>query len=74
MLVGMSQYLLNVIFQRFFKLEDGSEFSQSEAYSEPSKTFKMELFLQKLSIFGKSSILDVWQGSKYALGNPHRQF
>ena len=38
----------------------------SEAYSEPYQTSKMELFLKKVSglkhvtIFSKSSILDVW--------------
>ena len=45
---------------------------QTEAYSEPSRTSKMELFAKivnsrtPLIIFTKSSILDVWLGSEYA--------
>ena len=40
-------------------------------YWEPCQTSKMEVFakivnrLQPLTIFGESSILDFWQGSKY---------
>ena len=37
-----------------------------EAYSEPCQTSKMELFKKIVNIFAKRSILDVWQGSKYA--------
>ena len=42
----------------------------SETYSEPSQTSKMELFVKivkswnPLSIFAKSSIIDVWQCSE----------
>ena len=52
----------------------------SEAYSEPSQTSKIELFekvvngFQPLTIFEKSSILDVWQGSEYASGNNQKYF
>ena len=41
------------------------------AFSEPGQTSKMELFVKivndvkLLTIFKKSSILDVWMGSKY---------
>ena len=44
----------------------------SETYSEPSQTFKMELFakiigcIQPLTIFAKRSILGVSQGYEYA--------
>ena len=44
----------------------------AEAYSEPFKASKMKLFVkivndfQSLTIFAKSSILDVWQGYEYA--------
>ena len=43
----------------------------SEAYSEPCQTSKIAYFekisngIQSLTIFTKSSILNVWQGSKY---------
>ena len=43
-----------------------------ETYSEPSQTSEMEIFaitvnhFKPLTIFGKSSILDVWLGSEYA--------
>ena len=43
----------------------------SEAYSEPSQKYKMELFAKinkgykLLTIFAKSAILDVWLGSKW---------
>ena len=43
--------------------------SKSGAYSEPYQTSKMELFakivndFQPLTIFAKSSVVDVWQGS-----------
>ena len=43
-----------------------------EAYSEHCQTSKMELFAKivnswkPLSIFAKSSILDVWQDSEYS--------
>ena len=46
----------------------------SAAYSEPCQTSKTEFFakmvngLQQLIIFTKSSILAVWQSSKYASG------
>ena len=42
-----------------------------EAHSEPTRTYKMELFakivttFQRLTIFGKSSILDIWLGFEY---------
>ena len=45
--------------------------NSSEAYSEPCETSKMDFFakiindFQPPNIFGKSSILDVWQGSEY---------
>ena len=44
----------------------------TEAYSEPCQTSKMDLFAKifdewkQLTIFEKSSILDVWSGSEYA--------
>ena len=44
-----------------------------EAYSEPSQTYKMVYFVKTvnswkpLTIFPKSSILDVWLGSKYSV-------
>ena len=41
------------------------------AYSEPCLTSKMERFAKignPLPIFAKPTILDVWQGSKYATG------
>ena len=44
----------------------------SEAYSEPCQTSKMEVFekitngFSFLVIFAKSSILDVWQDSEFA--------
>ena len=43
-----------------------------EEYWEPSQTSKMKLFvqivngLQPLTIFAKSSILDIWVGTEYA--------
>ena len=43
----------------------------TEAYSEPSQTYKMERFVKTVSgqkpliIFTKRSILDAWQGSEY---------
>ena len=46
----------------------------SEAYSEPCQTSKVEIFAKivngfcQLTIFSKRSILDVWQGSEYASG------
>ena len=45
--------------------------SGSEAYSEPSRIYQTELFakivngFQQLTIFAKSSILDVRLGSEY---------
>ena len=36
-----------------------------EAYSESCQKSKVKL-VQSLTIFSKSSILDVWQGSEYA--------
>ena len=45
---------------------------KTKAHSETYQTSKMELFLQNINgwkpsiIFGKSSILDVWQGFEYA--------
>ena len=45
-----------------------------EAHLEPSQTSKMDLFAKlvnvskSLTIFAKSSILDVWQGPEYAPG------
>ena len=44
----------------------------TEAYSEPSKTSKMELFaktvtgFQPWTIFEQNSIFDIWQDSEYA--------
>ena len=44
----------------------------AEAYSEPCQTSKMALLakivgvFQPLTVFVKSFILDVWQGSEYA--------
>ena len=44
----------------------------TEAYSEPSQTSEMELFaeidnsIRPLTIFAKSSILNIWLGSEYA--------
>ena len=46
----------------------------SEAYSEPCQTSMMKLFakivngLKPVTIFGKNSILDIWQGSEYSFG------
>ena len=46
----------------------------AEVYFEPCQTSKMELFanivngFQPLTVFANSYILDVWQGSEYALG------
>ena len=46
--------------------------ANSEAYSEPCQTSKMEVFTKIvngfsfLTIFAKSSILDVWQDSEFA--------
>ena len=43
----------------------------SEAYSEPCQTSKMERFLKifnGLTIFAKHSILDIWQRSEHASG------
>ena len=46
--------------------------SDPEAYSEPCQTSKMDCFvkivisLNLLTFFVRHSILDVWQGSKYA--------
>ena len=43
----------------------------AEAYAEPCKTSKMEFSakivngIQPLTIFAKSSVLEVWQGSEY---------
>ena len=43
----------------------------TEAYSDPCQTSKMELLvkifngIQLLTVFAKSSFLDVWQGSEY---------
>ena len=37
----------------------------AEAYSEPCEEFMMK-FVQPLTIFAKSSILDISQGSEYA--------
>ena len=45
---------------------------KAKAYSEPCQTSKMEFFaklvkgFKPLTIFVKSSILDVWQSSEYA--------
>ena len=45
---------------------------ETETYSEPSGTSKMKLFakivdnFQPLTILEKTSIVDVWPGSKYA--------
>ena len=41
-----------------------------EAYSDPCQTSRRECFekIFSLAIFEKSSSLDVWQNSKYALG------
>ena len=45
-----------------------------EPYSEPCQTYKMELFAKifngfpPLTVLAKSSILDIWLGSKYAFG------
>ena len=41
-------------------------YRRTEAYLEPCQTSKMERFAKMLTIFLKSSILDVWQGSEYA--------
>ena len=46
----------------------------TEAYLGPNWTCAMELFaiaddLQLLTIFAKSSLVDVWLGSKYASGS-----
>ena len=52
---------------------------QTEAYSEPCQTSKIESFAKivngfmPLTIFAKRSILDVWQGSEYASGK-HEPF
>ena len=45
----------------------GKQFTRysAEAHSEPCQESKVNLF-QSLTIFSKSSILDVWQGSKDA--------
>ena len=45
----------------------GKQFTlySEEAYSEPCQESKMKLF-QSLTIFAKSSTLDVCQGSEYA--------
>ena len=48
-----------------------NNFSNSQAYSEPCQTSKMECFEEVvnswklLTYFAKLSILDVWQGSEY---------
>ena len=44
----------------------GKQFTlySAEAHSEPCQESKVKLF-QSLTIFSKSSILDVWQGSEY---------
>ena len=60
-------------FQSFFhRIEWQPDQSCSEAYLGCSQTSVMELFPEKLingfqllTIFTKSSIIDVWQGSKY---------
>ena len=36
------------------------------AYSEPCQTSKMECFAKMMEFLRKRSILDVWQGPKYA--------
>ena len=46
---------------------------RTEVYSEPSQTYKMELFVKivndsQSSIFAKSSILNVWPGFGCAFG------
>ena len=38
----------------------------TKAYLKPSQTYVMELFYKRVNYFGKSSIIDVWHGSKYA--------
>ena len=49
----------------------------AEAYSEPSRTSTMELFMKIVNglnpwtIFPKSSILDIWRGSEYATDLKH---
>ena len=47
----------------------GKQFTlySAEAYSEPCQESKVK-FVQSLTIFSKSSILGVWQGSEYASG------
>ena len=51
-----------------------NSFLKEVLYSEPCQTSKMELFLKiingrkPLTIFAKSSILDVWLGSERAFG------
>ena len=65
-------YLLPLIFKLFLKWNIGNIGSHSEAYSEPCQTFEMEVFTKLLNdvsfltIFTKSSILDVWQGFEFA--------
>ena len=52
----------------------------AKTYLEPRQISKMELFeklvngFQLLTIFIKSSILDVWQGSEYASELEHEHF
>ena len=60
---------------KFFIQEGNRYFSSlSEANSEPSQTRELNFFTKinngfpLLTVFVKSSILDVWQGSEYASG------
>ena len=54
----------------------------AEGYSEPNRTSKMELFteivngLNLLTVFTKSSDLDVWQGSEFTsdLKHLHKEY
>ena len=52
----------------------------SEAYSKPCETPKMGIFVkiinsfQPLTIFPKSSILDIWQGSDNASNDTNNLF
>ena len=46
--------------------------NKPDAYSQPCQTSKMELFAEivqdwkSLTIFARSSIFEVWQGSEYS--------
>ena len=53
----------------------GTNLAPELAYSDPFQTSEMEIFVEivngylLLTIFAKSFILDVWQGSEYASKN-----